>query len=158
MAKKHLTRINKLIAQLEKIQTEVDALRDELQDKFDNMSESSQESDYGDDLQDAIDSLDNASFDGIETALDELRNAVLFMDSDASPLPIPEEEEDIDIDISLPLSAGLMYGAHKLSEKHQDHRTQDSSYNPYDNHWETSFDWIDEDNDGYDDRDDGFLG
>jgi hypothetical protein len=30
--------------------------------------------------------------------------------------------------------------------------------NPYDNHWETSFDWIDEDNDGYDDRDDGFLG
>ena len=158
MAKKHLTRINKLIAQLEKIQTEVGALRDELQDKFDNMSESRQESDYGDDLQDAIDSLDNASFDGIETALDELRNAVLFMDSDASPLPIPEEDEDIDIDISLPLAAGLMYGAHKLSEKHQDHRMQDPTYNPYDNHWETSFDRIDEDNDGYDDRDDGFLG
>lgn len=158
MAKKHLTKIYKLIAQLEKIQTEVDALRDELQDKFDNMSESRQESDYGDDLQDAIDSLDNASFDGIETALDELRNAVLFMDSDASPLPIPEEEEDIDIDISLPLAAGLMYGAHKLSEKRQEPRTQEPSYDPYDNHWETSFDWIDEDNDGYDDRDDGFLG
>ena len=27
---------------------------------------------------------------------------------------------------------------------------------PFDNHWETSFDWKDEDNDGYDDRDDGF--
>ena len=27
---------------------------------------------------------------------------------------------------------------------------------PYDNHWESSFDWKDEDNDGYDDRDDGF--
>ena len=156
MAKKHLTKIYKMIAQLEKIQTEVDALRDELQDKFDNMSEFRQESDYGDDLQDAIDSLDNASFDGIETALDELRNAILFMDSDASVSPITEDEEEIDI--SLPLAAGLMYGAHKLSEKHQDHRTQDSSYNPYDNHWETSFDWIDEDNDGYDDRDDGFLG
>lgn len=26
---------------------------------------------------------------------------------------------------------------------------------PFDNHWETSFDWKDEDNDGYDDRDDG---
>ena len=51
-----------------------------------------------------------------------------------------------------------MYGAHKLSEKRQGHQMQDSSYNPYDNHWETSFDWIDEDNDGYDDRDDGFLG
>ena len=155
MAKKHLTRINKMIAQLEKIQTEVDALRDELQDKFDNMSESRQESDYGEDLQDAIDSLDNASSDGLETALDELRNAILFMDTDSYASPITEEDEEIDI--SLPLSAGLMYGAHKLSEKRQDHRTQDSSYDPYDNHWETSFDWIDEDNDGYDDRDDGFL-
>ena len=155
MTKKHLTKINKLIVQLEKIQTDVDALRDELQDKFDNMSESRQESDYGEDLQDAIDSLDSASSDGLETALDELRNAILFMDSDASVSPITEEDEEIDI--SLPLSAGLMYGAHKLSEKRQDHRTQDSSYDPYDNHWETSFDWIDEDNDGYDDRDDGFL-
>lgn len=29
---------------------------------------------------------------------------------------------------------------------------------PFDNHWETSFDWKDEDHDGYDDRDDGFWG
>ena len=27
---------------------------------------------------------------------------------------------------------------------------------PFDNHWESSFDWQDKDNDGYDDRDDGF--
>lgn len=31
-----------------------------------------------------------------------------------------------------------------------------SDYDPYDNHWESSFDWQDEDGDGYDDRDDGF--
>lgn len=31
-----------------------------------------------------------------------------------------------------------------------------SDYDPFDNHWESSFDWKDEDNDGYDDRDDGF--
>ena len=31
-----------------------------------------------------------------------------------------------------------------------------SNYDPYDNHWERSFDWQDKDNDGYDDRDDGF--
>ena len=158
MAKKHLTRINRMIAQLEKIQNEMDALRDELQDKIDNMSDARQESEYGDDLQDVIDSLENASFDGIETALDELHNALLFMDSDAYASPISEVEEEVDIDISLPLAAGLMYGAHKLSEKRQGHQMQDSSYNPYDNYWETSFDWIDEDNDGYDDRDDGFLG
>ena len=36
-----------------------------------------------------------------------------------------------------------------------DNRKQ-SNYDPFDNHWESSFDWKDEDNDGYDDRDDGF--
>ena len=30
------------------------------------------------------------------------------------------------------------------------------NYDPFDNHWESSSDWKDEDNDGYDDRDDGF--
>ena len=41
------------------------------------------------------------------------------------------------------------YQSHSDKPKHQ-------SYDPFDNHWETSFDWRDEDNDGYDDRDDGF--
>lgn len=31
-----------------------------------------------------------------------------------------------------------------------------SSGNPFDNHWESSFDWQDKNNDGYDDRNDGF--
>ena len=31
-----------------------------------------------------------------------------------------------------------------------------SHNDPFDNHWESSFNWKDEDNDGYDDRDDGF--
>ena len=35
-------------------------------------------------------------------------------------------------------------------------KKKQSNYDPYDNHWERSFDWKDEDNDGYDDRDDGF--
>lgn len=35
-------------------------------------------------------------------------------------------------------------------------RHASSDNDPYDNHWESSFDWKDEDNDGYDDRDDGF--
>ena len=30
------------------------------------------------------------------------------------------------------------------------------SGNPFDNYWESSFDWKDDNNDGYDDRDDGF--
>lgn len=38
----------------------------------------------------------------------------------------------------------------------QNKNSQRSSYDPHDNHWDRSFDWVDEDNDGYDDRDDGF--
>ena len=41
------------------------------------------------------------------------------------------------------------------SDSHTNVQKQ-SNYDPYDNHWERSFDWQDKDNDGYDDRDDGF--
>ena len=36
------------------------------------------------------------------------------------------------------------------------HRDSRSFSDPFDNHWESSFDWQDKNNDGYDDRDDGF--
>ena len=36
------------------------------------------------------------------------------------------------------------------------YKREEPMYDPFDNHWESSFDWKDEDNDGYDDRDDGF--
>ena len=35
-------------------------------------------------------------------------------------------------------------------------RDNRSNSNPFDNHWECSFDWKDKDNDGYDNRNDGF--
>ena len=37
-----------------------------------------------------------------------------------------------------------------------EHGDSHSYSDPFDNHWESSIDWKDEDNDGYDDRDDGF--
>ena len=46
---------------------------------------------------------------------------------------------------------GFDHGSGGSSER--DNR---SYSDPFDNHWESSFDWKDEDNDGYDDRDDGF--
>lgn len=154
MAKKHLNKINKVITQLEALQSEVESLRDELQDKFDNMSDSRQESDYGEDLQDIIDSLDAASCDGLDTAIDELRNAAIYFETLLTSKPV--KEVDIDVDISVPLAAGLIYWDRKRSEKKKQQK-QEPPYNPYDNHWESSFDWVDEDNDGYDDREDGFL-
>ena len=46
------------------------------------------------------------------------------------------------------MGSGSFFGEEKKQKESED--------NPYDNHWESSFDWKDEDNDGYDDRDDGF--
>ena len=153
MAKKHLNKINKIITQLEALQSEVDSLRDEFQDKFDNMSDSRQENDYGEDLQDIIDSLDTASCDGLDTAIDELRNAMIYFETLHESKPI--QNVDIDIDVSVPLAAGLIYCDRKRTK--QKNKKLEPPYNPYDNHWESSFDWVDEDNDGYDDREDGFL-
>ena len=62
-------------------------------------------------------------------------------------------------------SIGRPYGntKHKSNRRsgffdHDFNRKQRSrpSGNPFDNHWESSFDWQDKNNDGYDDRDDGF--
>lgn len=49
-------------------------------------------------------------------------------------------------------SSGL-FGHDSNNSRQRDSR---SNSNPFDNHWESSFDWKDEDNDGYDDRNDGF--
>lgn len=47
-------------------------------------------------------------------------------------------------------TTGFFDDAHRFARK--DYRPYSD---PFDNHWESSFDWKDEDNDGYDDRDDG---
>ena len=49
-------------------------------------------------------------------------------------------------------SSGL-FGHNSNNSKQKDSR---SNSDPFDNHWESSFDWKDKDNDGYDDRNDGF--
>lgn len=44
-----------------------------------------------------------------------------------------------------------------FDDSKQPSQNQSQSYrDPFYNHWESSFDWQDDDNDGYDDRDDGF--
>ena len=46
-----------------------------------------------------------------------------------------------------------LFGHDSNNSRQRDSR---SYSDPFDNHWKSSFDWKDEDNDGYDDRDDGF--
>ena len=159
MAKKHVKKVNKMIAQLEALQSEVEALQDELQEHYDNLSDYAQESEYGQDLEDIIDSLEAVNFDGISTAIDELKNAETSLETLPASAPKEEDAEvNIDIDIAMPLAAGITYWRRKRSEKKkQNQQKQEPPYNPYDNHWGHSFDWLDEDGDGYDDREDGFL-
>lgn len=58
-----------------------------------------------------------------------------------------EEDDENNWDDSINYN---LWNNNKLSKQKQ------SDYDPFDNHWESSFDWQDKDNDGYDDRDDGF--
>ena len=62
-----------------------------------------------------------------------------------------DEDDDDDDDDDEEDMTGFFDDTHTSAGK--DYRPYSD---PFDNHWETSFDWKDEDNDGYDDRDDGF--
>ena len=67
-----------------------------------------------------------------------------------------EEIEEWDLDISKSMAAGAIHFSLKAGKREEKPTEKKDNYNPYDTHWESSFDWKDEDNDGYDDRDDGF--
>ena len=54
------------------------------------------------------------------------------------------------------MAAGAIHFGLKAGKRDEKPTEKKDNYNPYDTHWESSFDWKDEDNDGYDDRDDGF--
>ena len=154
----HLATIKNAIAKVEKLKAEVEKVKDHLQSEYDALSLETQDSEYGEELQDAIDALESALWDGLETAKDELRNVV----GNLELLPtcdrgMDEEEEDYeDDDISVSLAAGALYFGLKKGRKEEKKPDNEPLYDYDDTHWETSFDWKDEDNDGYDDRDDGF--
>ena len=97
MKNKHQAIITKILEQLEKIKTEVEKVKNELQKEYDELSFEAQTSEYGDELQTALDSLDAALWDGLETAEDELNNVA----SSLELLPTcdrGEEEDDYEED------------------------------------------------------------
>ena len=159
MKNKHQTIIRKAVEQLEKIKTEVEKVKNELQEEYDELSFETQDSEYGEELQTALDSLEAALWDGLETAEDELNNVA----SSLELLPTcdrGEEEDDYDEeedwDVSASAAAGGLFFGLKAGRKGGKKSSSQPVNDPFDTHWESSFDWRDEDNDGYDDRDDGF--
>ena len=176
MINKHQAIVNKAIEQLEKIKTELEKVKDELQEEYDELSFEAQTSEYGDELQTALDSLDAVLWDGLETAEDELNNVASSLEllptcdcgeedelydedeEEEDEYEDDEEEDDEEEDWDVSASAakgGLFFGLKTLFDR-RDKPSAKQTYDPYDTHWESSFDWKDEDNDGYDDRDDGF--
>ena len=171
MINKHQAIVNKAIEQLEKIKNELEKVKDELQEEYDDLSFDAQTSEYGDELQSAIDSLDIALSDSLETTEDELQYVAKSLDllptcdrgEEDELYDEDEEEEDEyedveeeDWDVSASAAkGGLFFGLKTLFDR-RDEPSAKQTYDPYDTHWESSFDWKDEDNDGYDDRDDGF--
>ena len=161
---KHLTTINNAIAKVEKLKAEVEKVRDLLQSEYDELPFETQDSEYGEELQDAIDALEAALCDGLETAEDELHNVVgnlemlPMCDRGLDDMEDEEEdfEDDCEDDYSASLAAGAIYFGLKTGRREEKKPNNEPLYDYHDTHWETSFDWKDEDNDGYDDRDDGF--
>ena len=156
----HLATINNVIAQVEKLKAEVEKVRDRLQTEYDDLPFETQDSEYGEELQDAIDALEAALCDGLETAEDELHNVVGNLEMlpmcDRGLDDIEDKEEDFEDDYSASLAAGAIYFGLKTGRKEEKKPNNEPLYDYHDTHWETSFDWKEEDNDGYDDRDDGF--
>lgn len=163
MKASQLTIIKKAIDRLEDLKAEVENVQNELQDEYDNLSLDVQDSEYGTELQSILDSLEAAVFDGVDSAVDELQMAIDSWEllptcdkGEEDDLYDEDEEEDWDVDVSKSMAAGAIYFDLKAGRRDEKPAEKKDNYDPYDTHWETSFDWKDEDNDGYDDRDDGF--
>lgn len=155
MIQSQLTTLKNVLDQLDNLKAEVENVKNELQEEYDNLSIDAQDSEYGIEMESILDSLEAAVFDGVDSAVDELQMAI----DNLELLPTcdkGEEEEDWDLDISKSMAAGAIHFGLKAGKREEKPTEKKDNYNPYDTHWESSFDWKYEDNDGYDDRDDGF--
>ena len=58
----HLVTINNVIAQVGKLEAEVEKVRDRIQTEYDDLTFETQDSEYGEELKDAIDALEAHRF------------------------------------------------------------------------------------------------
>ena len=75
MNKARRKRIDDVIRKLEELKDEVDSIRYDEQEAYDNLPEGIQMSDRGDEMQSAVDSLDYA-YDGFDDIIDNLNEAL----------------------------------------------------------------------------------
>ena len=149
MNNKHQAIIKRVLEQLEKIKNEVEKVKNELQEEYDELSFDAQTSDYGDELQTALDSLDAVLWDGLETAEDELNNVASSLellptcdcgeedelyDEDEEEEDEYEDDEEEDWDVSASAAkGGLFFGLKTLFDR-RDKPSAKQTYDPYDTH------------------------
>ena len=75
MNKQRRKLIDKAITKLEEIQTELESVKDDEEEAYDNLPESLQFGDRGEAMSEALDNLESA-ISGIEEAADYLRDAM----------------------------------------------------------------------------------
>lgn len=75
MNKARRAALNAIVNALTELKNDLDILRDEEQDAFDNLPESMQESERGEAIQEAADNLSDA-FDSLEDAIDSIETAM----------------------------------------------------------------------------------
>lgn len=74
MNKQRRARIEEIIASLAELQSDIELIRDEEQEAFDNLPEGPQESERGERMQEAIDRLEDA-FGNVDEAIENLNTA-----------------------------------------------------------------------------------
>jgi hypothetical protein len=74
MNTKQCTLLDKFISSLEEIRSQVEEMQGEEQDKFDNLSESLQQTERGQAIETAVSELESAA-DNLQAVIDSLENA-----------------------------------------------------------------------------------
>lgn len=73
--KVYYVRLKKMLVQLKQMQTELQQMHDEVEERYDNLSENRKYSDFGYEMEEAIDNLYNAYSDEIDSLIDYIDDA-----------------------------------------------------------------------------------
>ena len=167
----NIKELNQILEELNLLRKRAEAIHEQLDNALEHLPDKIKDSDYSDTLEDARDDLESALWDGFDAIQDNISDAIFnlsLLDS-SSTTPI---EYDILLDLSdqeeiredkhfHPNITSAILG-HHLTQHHwhfsnnANKKQPLNEYNPFDTHGESSFDWKDHNEDGYDDRNDGF--
>ena len=169
--KRSIEELEKILKELNSLKKKAETIFQQLDNKVEKLSDEVLDTDYGSTLEDARDDLEDALWNGFDVATDRVSDTIFSLSllncSDKTPLDVDlflnqsgYEGASGGFDMNAAISSAFL--GHHLAQHHSNSSNNESGnfrrddYNPFDTHGESSFDWVDENGDGYDDRDDGF--